>query len=246
MVADQDEPPEREESLAADLQEAYGLAILARDAATAEAAVREAIAVGLSEAEIDDQVIRPALVLVGDLWEQGLITIADEQAATAISLRVLALQREAFRVARQRAEHRVLLAAAQGERHMVGLEMAASVIMHAGYDVRFRGADLHVTEIRLALAVHRPAVIGFTTASSLDLRPPARRVRGGAGREPRDGDRGRRPRRRPQRRDRAGRRRVPRRERCRRPGRRARQARIAQLTGVRQSGDGATWAGAAR
>ena len=167
MVADQDEPPEREESLAADLQEAYGLAILARDAGTAEAAVREAIAVGLSEAEIDDQVIRPALVLVGELWEQGLITIADEQAATAISLRVLALQREAFRVARQRAEHRVLLAAAQGERHMVGLEMAASVIMHAGYDVRFRGADLHVTEIRLALAVHRPAVIGFTTASSL-------------------------------------------------------------------------------
>jgi hypothetical protein len=45
----------------------------------------------------------------------------------------MTLQREAFRVACERASRRVLLAGAQGEHHIVGLEMASSVILHAGY-----------------------------------------------------------------------------------------------------------------
>ncbi len=168
MVADhQDETSDREQRLVADLQRAYADALLAGDAIAAETVVREAMEAGLTEGSIDDHIIRPALVLVGDLWEQGRITIADERVATAISVRVLALQREAFRVARRRGSHRVLLAAAQGERHVVGLEMAASIILHAGYDVRLLGAYLHVAEIGAALAVHRPAVIGLSTASTL-------------------------------------------------------------------------------
>ena len=46
---------------------------------------------------IDDEIIAPALWLVGDLWERGDISIADEHLATEISLRVLALAREARR-----------------------------------------------------------------------------------------------------------------------------------------------------
>jgi methanogenic corrinoid protein MtbC1 len=79
----------------------------------------------------------------------------------------MTLQREAFRVACERASRRVLLAGAQGEHHIVGLEMASSVILHAGYDVRLLGADLPVTEIGGAVARHRPAVGGFTTATSM-------------------------------------------------------------------------------
>ena len=168
MVADhQDETSGREQRIASDLQRAYADALLGGDAIGAEAVVREAMEAGLAEGSIDDHIIRPALVLVGDLWEQGRITIADERVATSISIRVLALQREVFRVARRRASHRVLLAAAQGERHVVGLEMAASTILHAGYDGRLLGADLRVAEIGAALAVHRPAVVGLSTASTL-------------------------------------------------------------------------------
>jgi methanogenic corrinoid protein MtbC1 len=162
-----DETGAREPELAAELQRNYADALLAGEPRAAETVIREAIEAGLGEAVIDDEVIRPALVLVGDLWADGRITIAEEHLATSISLRVLTLQREAFRVSRQRASQRVLLAGAQGEHHVVGLQMVASVVLHAGYDVRMFGADLPVGEIDAAVDRHRPAVVGFTTAGVL-------------------------------------------------------------------------------
>jgi methanogenic corrinoid protein MtbC1 len=110
----------------------------------------------LSTAEIDDEIIAPALWLVGELWERGEITVADEHLATEISLRVLALQREAQRVIAQRTKCRVLLAAPSGERHTVALKMAANLLTGAGYDTRFLGGD--VPEPALAAAVSRYAV----------------------------------------------------------------------------------------
>ena len=81
-----DETRRREHRLAAEFQRAFAEALLAGDGDTAERIVREAIEAGLGEALIDDEVIRPALVLVGDLWAEGRISIADEHLATAISV----------------------------------------------------------------------------------------------------------------------------------------------------------------
>jgi MerR family transcriptional regulator, light-induced transcriptional regulator len=167
VLGGHDAEPAREIQLAREFARAYLAALLAGRAGDAEDVIREAIEGGLREAVIDDHVIEPALVEVGDLWAAGRITIADEHLATSISMRVLVLQREAFRVARQRAQQRVLLAGTEGELHVVGLEMAASVLLHAGYDVRFFGADLPVGEVAAAVARHRPAVVGFTTARAL-------------------------------------------------------------------------------
>ncbi|HEV7750447.1 MAG TPA: cobalamin-dependent protein [Baekduia sp.] len=161
-----DETGRCERRRAAEFERAYADALVEGESAAAEAVIREAIEAGLEEALIDDHVIRPALQLVGDLWAEGDLTIAEEHLATAISLRVLMLQREAFRVARRRASHRILLAGAQGELHVVGLHMAGSLILHAGYDVRLFGADLPIDEISSAVEIHRPAVVGFTTASA--------------------------------------------------------------------------------
>jgi methanogenic corrinoid protein MtbC1 len=165
VVAEHEGVGPREKQLAAEFQRVYADALLAGTPQAAESAVREAIEAGLPEALIDDQIIRPALQLVGDLWATGDISIAEEHLATSISIRVLALQREAFRVARQRSTQRVLLAGAQGEQHVVGLEMAGSLILHAGYDVRLFGADLPVREISAAVLAHGPTVMGFTAAT---------------------------------------------------------------------------------
>ena len=168
MVAEHDdERRTRERQLAEELQRAYADALLMGSPRAAETVVREAIEAGLGQGAIDDLVIAPALRAVGDLWADGHLSIAEEHAATSISLRVISLQREAFRTARQRSTLRVMLAGAQGEHHLVGLEMAASLILAAGYDVRFLGADLPVSEIGRAMDQHSPAVIGFTTATSL-------------------------------------------------------------------------------
>src|ERR1044071_9252313 len=87
---------------------AHAAALLAGDEVAAETAVREAMEAALGTAEIDDEIIAPALWLVGELWERGDISVADEHLATEISLRVLALQREARRVASSRAGRRVI------------------------------------------------------------------------------------------------------------------------------------------
>jgi methanogenic corrinoid protein MtbC1 len=144
------------------LRESFADALLSGVEASAERVIREAIEAGIPEAVIDDEVVMPALRRVGDLWEQGLLSVADEHLATEISIRVLALQREAFRTAARRGGHGVLLAAVEGEHHVVGLRMAASVLAHAGYAVRMLGADLPLGELEHAVERHRPAVVGLT------------------------------------------------------------------------------------
>ena len=138
---------------------AYAAALLAGDEVAAEIVIREAIAADLSMAAIDDEIIAPALWLVGDLWERGEISIADEHLATEISLRVLALEREARRMQRARRDHRVMLAAPAAELHVMALRMAADLLRDAGYDVVMLGADVPPPALAASANRHRPHVI---------------------------------------------------------------------------------------
>ena len=151
-------PPENEARIGA-LGRAYADALVAGDQIGAEVAVREAMDAGLRTAEIDDVIIAPALWLVGELWERGEISVADEHLATEISLRVLALQREAERVSRDRAARRVLLATPAGELHVVALRMIANLLRDAGYAVVMLGADVPSDALVAAAARHRPDVV---------------------------------------------------------------------------------------
>ena len=103
------------------ISRAYAEALLSGDEVAAEVAIREALAARLSSAEIDEQIIAPALWLIGELWQRHEITVAEEHIATEISLRTLALQREALRLQGGRREHLVMLASPSGELHGVAL-----------------------------------------------------------------------------------------------------------------------------
>lgn len=177
MTAPRDEDTRLKDRAArlAELQRWYADALLRGDEVAAELVVRDAMDVTFTEAEIDAEILAPALRLVGDLWEAGDIDVAEEHHATEISLRVLALQREAYRVARRRARHRILLAGVEGEQHMVGLRMAGSVLLHAGFDVRLLGPDLPMDALRAAARRHAPALVGLTAtlAASVERLPQA-------------------------------------------------------------------------
>lgn len=153
-----DTSPERVALIA----EAFTAAVVAGDARGAERVVAEAIAAGMGQAAIDDLVIAPAMREVGALWARGEMSIGEEHLATGISFRVLALQREAFRVAADRASRLVMLGAVQEEHHVLGLEMAGDLLARAGYDVRLLGADVPVASLCELAARHHPAVFGLT------------------------------------------------------------------------------------
>ena len=110
---------EAHEARIGELGRAFANALLTGDEAAAQMAIREAMDAKLTTAEIDDEVIAPALWLVGDRWERGEISVGDEHIATEITIRVLALQREVQRVVDARGDHRVLLAAPAQEHHVV-------------------------------------------------------------------------------------------------------------------------------
>lgn len=144
------------------LRRAFADALLRGDEPLATHAIGEAIEAAYDAAVIDEHIVAPALRQVGDLWAAGELGIADEHHATEISLRVLTLQREAFRVQRRRGRHRVLLACVQGEQHVVGLRMAGSLLLHAGFDVRMLGPDLPLHALASAVLKHRPSVVGLS------------------------------------------------------------------------------------
>ena len=194
MADRQDDSRDLRKARVGEFERAYVAALLAGDEIAAEIAIREAMEALLSEAEINELIVTPALWLVGDLWQRGEISIADEHVATEISIRVLALQREAQRVARARGDHRVMLGAPAGERHVVALRMVGNLLSSAGYGIVMLGADVPADALAASVRRHRPDVICLTLTMPLlarqmlssirqvqDAWPAARFVIGGRG-----------------------------------------------------------------
>ena len=137
----------------------FAKALLSGDELGADVAIRRAIEAELSQTEINEELIAPALWLIGDLWQRGEITVADEHLATEITLRVLALEQEARRVRDQRKGYRVLLATPSGEHHVVALRMLAGLLLNAGYDTLMLGPDVPAESLAAAARRHGADVV---------------------------------------------------------------------------------------
>jgi methanogenic corrinoid protein MtbC1 len=144
------------------LRRTFTRALLAGEPETAERTVRQAMDGGMTAAQIDVELIAPALFLVGEKWALGEITVADEHLASEIALRVLALQRVARRTHRRRGRRRILLLAPEGERHTIGLNMACDLLLAAGYDTRMLGADVPLPDIAVAATRHTVDTVAIT------------------------------------------------------------------------------------
>lgn len=151
--------PESQDAKVGTICRQYAAALLSGDEVEAEVVIREAIDAKLTTAEIDDEIIAPALWLVGDLWQQGKISVADEHLATEISLRVLALHREAARTFRTRGGHRVMLATPAAELHTVALRMCHGLLREAGYETVMLGADVPPQSLAQCASRHEPDVV---------------------------------------------------------------------------------------
>ena len=97
---------------------------------------------GLSPIEVLDDVVTPAMHEVGHRWERGTIGIAEEHLASSVISRMLTRLAPLLITAPARSRPAVLMAGAQGERHVLGLQMASDVLEGAGYAVKYAGADL--------------------------------------------------------------------------------------------------------
>jgi diguanylate cyclase (GGDEF)-like protein len=154
-------PGRRAEGEAPRLARRYGDALRVARTSDAERVIDDALAAGLTPSAIQSLIIEPAMTRIGRLWEVNAITVADEHLATAVSQAVLVKLFDHLSIARPRSRERVLLAAVEGQHHVLGLRMVADVMEGAGFDVHYLGADVPVDALRRFVAEHGPAITGL-------------------------------------------------------------------------------------
>jgi MerR family transcriptional regulator, light-induced transcriptional regulator len=141
----------------------YGDTLRAADGAAAERVALECLQEGVAIETLYTRVIAPAMWRIGCLWDQGAITIADEHLATAITHRVMAsAYGSSFGRAASR-PGRILLAVVEGQRHALGLRMAADVLELGGYEVNYLGADVPPDALVEAVESRRPDLVGLSS-----------------------------------------------------------------------------------
>jgi diguanylate cyclase (GGDEF)-like protein len=141
------------------------------DGTEAETVVDDALAGGLAPEAVQSLVIAPAMVRIGELWESRQLGVADEHLATSISAHAMIhlFAKMSVRRTRDRSRETILLAAVEGQHHVLGLRMVADVLESAGYVVFYLGADVPVPSLRDFARLHRPAVVGLTVGIAADV-----------------------------------------------------------------------------
>jgi diguanylate cyclase (GGDEF)-like protein len=131
------------------------------DAGGAGRVARQALSEGMGVAGLYQRVISPAMWRIGELWEKGAISVADEHLATALTHQTMAGVYGPS-LGHKVMPGRILMAAVEGEQHALGLRMAADVVELAGYETIYLGADVPTDDLLQAVAARSPDLVGLS------------------------------------------------------------------------------------
>jgi methanogenic corrinoid protein MtbC1 len=156
-----------------DVRRRYLEALLTPDARVAWAVIVEALDAGVAPVRIYLDVLTPAMVEIGALWETARIGVAQEHLATQITQTVLArlapsLEDAATAFAGDR-RRRAIVSGTPGELHSIGARMVADFLEASGWDVLLLGADAPTGEIVALAAERAPDVVALSTSLSFNL-----------------------------------------------------------------------------
>ncbi len=118
--------------------------------------------------DLYEQLIKPSLYKVGELWEYNRITVADEHLATAISESILNQFVEQI-ISSTRSSKSVLVCGIEGEHHQVGAKMVADVFEMAGWNATFLGVDLPLNELIKYAQKHQPNLIALSVSVYMNM-----------------------------------------------------------------------------
>jgi DNA-binding transcriptional MerR regulator len=118
--------------------------------------------VGLGSTAFVRRVAAPLVVEVGERWENGALSIADEHlmSATLRGLLIALMQRR-----RAPGHPAVLLGTLGGERHEMGLMLVALLALDAGLALSYLGVDLPAAEIVTAARRTGAAIVGISVVN---------------------------------------------------------------------------------
>jgi len=141
------------------------------DAQAATETIGQALADGLDPVDLIEDVIAPSQRLVGERWERGDWSVAQQHAATGLATAAVC----ALDVAMPPAEHGlVVLACAEREWHALPLQLIGATLRAGGWQVSLLGSA--VTASRLSRTLHELGPDAVAVSSSvLGSIPNARR-----------------------------------------------------------------------
>ncbi len=126
----------------------------------------ERLSGAITMTDLCDRVIAPALRQIGDAWQTGAISIAQEHRATAICERLIAIH------ARQpsgRPRGLAIAAAPAGERHGLPSLMASATLRENHWRVHHLGADLPAAEISTLAADTGAGLVVLSASTDLGM-----------------------------------------------------------------------------
>jgi MerR family transcriptional regulator, light-induced transcriptional regulator len=126
--------------------------------------IDEAREAGLELGTLYLEVFQPALREIGQLWQDNVITVAEEHLATAITQAAMARAFErAFSWSGQPG-HSLIAACADTERHEVGLRMICDLLEVRGWDTVYLGAAVPVDSLVAMVQRRRPDAVALSAA----------------------------------------------------------------------------------
>lgn len=115
-----------------------------------------------------EDLMQRALYDVGELWEQGKISVATEHLATAISEGLLNLVTpELF--AAPRVDQSAVITSTANEHHQIGGRMVADLFAAQGWRSHFLGASTPLAGVLALIAEKKPDVVALSVALALNL-----------------------------------------------------------------------------
>jgi methanogenic corrinoid protein MtbC1 len=146
------------------------------DPAAATDLVMDLLEAGASLSEIVRDVLAPAQTRVGELWESGQWSVAQEHTATAVTeaavsaLWVMTTRRQLS------GGPRVAVACAEGEWHVLPPRIAAAMAAEAGADVTVLGPSMPADHLQRRLAVGDIDLLALSCTVPTNLAGAARSV----------------------------------------------------------------------
>ncbi len=108
-----------------------------------------------------EDLFKPALYSVGQLWERNQISVATEHMATAIVEGIMNGLFEQL-VVGKRKNHSVVLACVENEKHQVGIKMVGDIFEKKGWDSYFLGAGIPTGELIRFIQQAQPTLLAIS------------------------------------------------------------------------------------
>jgi len=175
------QPPSPSTAISERLFQEYLAALLAGDKITCVRIVESLLETNVAIRSLYEDLFRPSLYRIGEMWESNRITVAVEHLATSITQQLMNLVYPRI-LGREKTGRIAVIACIANEYHQIGARMVADVFEINGWDSYFLGSNTPVNDLLAFLDSRRPHALGLSLAiyfNMPDLCRTVDAVRGG-------------------------------------------------------------------